>query len=53
MAKKDKKAEESVEEVVEEVVEEKKENLEYEVRREPSGKLVHVYKDGTVATAHE
>ena len=50
MAKKDTK---KVEEVVEEVVEKKKEKLEYEVRREPNGKLVHVYKDGTVKTAHE
>ena len=25
---------------------------DYEVRREPSGKLVHVYKDGRVLPAH-
>ena len=54
MAKKTTKKEEVVEEVVEEVLEEvvKEEPSDYEVRREPNGKLVHVYKDGRVLPAN-
>ena len=48
-----KKSEKKIAEVVVEEKPEKKEELGYEVRKEPSGKIVHVYKDGTVKTAHE
>ena len=54
MAKKEaKKLDKIVEEAKEEGIKaEVVSDKDYEVRREPSGKLVHVYKDGRVLPAH-